>query len=817
LNVTRNSDDSYVFDLYQKSVTGIDSAPLLFTWVRDTVAPATPTLNSPATSPYTTNGNAIVIAGQCEDHALLTLDGDDQQQVNCSGGNFSFQVTASIDGVRNYLVSQTDRAGNTSARGNRIWIRDTVAPLAVTLTNPTTNPYISGDTTLSLNGNCEAGGEVTVTALPANQNQTQGCSGAGTFSFTLTQGVNGTYSYSVKQRDPAGNISPDLAFEWTIDNTIPPSPIIVSPNLSPVYTKTGTLVLQLTCAIFSPVVGVVNLAGDVTSGNVTSPSGSLSTNCNSGSAQFTLQKTTDGSYSILVDQTNPNTGANSAPASLLWVVDTVAPPAPTLISPSSNPYVAPGDLTLQGTCETGATLNLEGAIQHSETCQGGTFQWVITSLPDGEYDFTITQTDLALNDSGPTHLHWIRSVNALSPPVVMAPATNPHSSNQLTLTLGGSCEAGATVTLAGAQNDSSTCSASGQFIFTLSPSADGTLLYDLKQSKFGIESSSTSFQWIRDTVTPSVQITAQPSVVNLANQATFAFTSNESGSTFECKLDNGTYTACASPMTLTPTNGLHSYSIRATDPAGNIGLAQVINWEQKSYNTLALYRFDASAALTTDSGPYLNHLTNNGPVQYTASGIFSGGASFTNSATQSFSIAQNASLNLGTSALTIEGFFRLANLAARNDYYTLIYKGASASDMSYEVRLRRGSNNNQYFIDVVTKLAGAAGTVTSATSTIGTIQSGSTPVWTYFAVTYTQGVMRVYTGTATGQATMIRGTFNLGTSASTLATSGGSLQIGRGPSSATMKPLNGTVDEIRISQTVRNVSIVPSATFNPTQ
>ena len=814
LNVTRTTDAAYAFNLFQRSVSGVDSSALLLTWHRDTLAPSTPTFNAPAVSPYTTNGDSIVIAGQCEDYAILTLDGDSQQQTLCSGGNYSFQVDGTVDAVRNYLLSQTDRAGNTSPQGNRIWIRDTIAPMAVTISAPGTNPFISGDATLTLSGTCEAGGTVELISLPGTQPTTQACTAGATYSFNLSQSGNGTYLYSLTQKDLAGNPSPATSFEWTIDNSIPPSPIITNPNTSPIYTNTRTLNLQITCEPFAPTVGVVTLNGDLISTNVTAPANSLSQNCTSGTVQFSLLKPSDGSYSILVDQTNPNTGATSAPVSLLWVVDTVAPSSPTLISPSSNPYIAPGDLTLQGTCEEGATLSLQGAATQSEVCQGGSFQWTISHLPDGEYDFSITQTDLALNVSPATTLHWTRSENALAPPVILSPATNPHSSNQVSLSLAGTCKPGATVALSGPQTGSTPCPADGQFSFDLTPSSDGTLVYDISQSQFGISSSSVSFQWNRDTVAPNVQLTAQPPAVNLANNASFAFSSNEVGSTFECKLDSGNYTACSSPVSLTVANGLHSYSIRATDTAGNVSLAQIANWEQKSYNTLALYRFDTTTDVGADSGLYANNMVNNGAIQSATPTMFTRAAQFTSNSSQFLSVAQNASLNLGTSQLTIEGFFRLNNLAARNDYYTLVYKGSSATDLSYEVRLRRGNNNNNYFIDVVTKLSSASGTMTSSTpQSIGAISG----VWVYFAITYSQGVLRIYFGNAPGQATTLRGTFTLGTSTAALAISGGALQIGRGPTNAVMRPLNGAVDEIRISQTVRNVLIVPNAPFDPNQ
>jgi hypothetical protein len=262
---------------------------------------------------------------------------------------------------------------------------------------------------------------------------------------------------------------------------------------------------------------------------------------------------------------------------------------------------------------------------------------------------------------------------------------------------------------------------------------------------------------------------------------------------------------------------MRTYSIRATDSAGNVSLTENVSWEQKSFNTIALYRFTTSGALTTDSGPYQNNLTNNNSVAFSNTGPFAsatGAASFNSTPTQSFSVAQNDSLNLGTSVLTIEGFFNLANLAARDDYYTLVSKAASATSLSYEIRLRRGNNNNQYFIDVLTQLQGSTTINTLRTTTsIGPIAN----TWIYFGVTYSQGVVNVRTGNTPGQGTTSRGTATYQPNTARLNTTTSPLRIGTGLTTATQKPLNGTIDEIRISQTLRNIGTVPNQSFVPTQ
>src|SRR5262249_13334231 len=52
--------------------------------------------------------------------------------------------------------------------------------------------------------------------------------------------------------------------------------------------------------------------------------------------------------------------------------------------------------------------------------------------------------------------------------------------------------------------------------------------------------------------------------------ATFRFTSSEAGSTFECRVDAGSWVACSSPAVLSLTPGRHTFEVRATDPGGTV-------------------------------------------------------------------------------------------------------------------------------------------------------------------------------------------------------------------------------------------------------
>ncbi len=77
-----------------------------------------------------------------------------------------------------------------------------------------------------------------------------------------------------------------------------------------------------------------------------------------------------------------------------------------------------------------------------------------------------------------------------------------------------------------------------------------------------------------DTTPPQTTITSGVSGTTSIVSPTFAFTSNEAASTFECRLDTAVFTPCSSPHATGPlTLGAHTFEVRAIDQAGNVDLS----------------------------------------------------------------------------------------------------------------------------------------------------------------------------------------------------------------------------------------------------
>ncbi len=82
-----------------------------------------------------------------------------------------------------------------------------------------------------------------------------------------------------------------------------------------------------------------------------------------------------------------------------------------------------------------------------------------------------------------------------------------------------------------------------------------------------------------DTRPPVVTITSAPPSGTTATTASFSFSSDEPGSSFACAVDGGAFAGCTSPVTYQSLSvGSHTFSVRATDQAGNVGQAASHSW-----------------------------------------------------------------------------------------------------------------------------------------------------------------------------------------------------------------------------------------------
>jgi len=87
----------------------------------------------------------------------------------------------------------------------------------------------------------------------------------------------------------------------------------------------------------------------------------------------------------------------------------------------------------------------------------------------------------------------------------------------------------------------------------------------------GHRSVAMTVRWTVDSTRPTVTITSGPNATTIETSAVFQFAS-EDGATFNCNLDKGPRRSCLTGVgyaDLPP--GDHTFTVFATDPAGNVG------------------------------------------------------------------------------------------------------------------------------------------------------------------------------------------------------------------------------------------------------
>ncbi|HET6656454.1 MAG TPA: Ig-like domain-containing protein [Gaiellaceae bacterium] len=116
--------------------------------------------------------------------------------------------------------------------------------------------------------------------------------------------------------------------------------------------------------------------------------------------------------------------------------------------------------------------------------------------------------------------------------------------------------------------------AGGNWTYALPASsfpADGSYTVHIRATdNAGNSETGPSRSFTIDNVAPNAAIDSGPSDPSASADATFEFSADEGGSTFECELDGGGFSACTSPKTYTSlSDGSHTFKVRSTDAAGN--------------------------------------------------------------------------------------------------------------------------------------------------------------------------------------------------------------------------------------------------------
>ena len=297
---------------------------------------------------------------------------------------------------------------------------------------------------------------------------------------------------------------------------------------------------------------------------------------NTCASPFTPAALADGAHTFDVRAIDPQLNVDASPATRSITVDATAPALVTLTDSDPDSPANDNSPEIKGGAEAGSTVRLytnstcTSAIAASGTAGAFASPGLTVTVPgDATTTFWATATDAAGNTS-------VCSTSSLA---YREDSTAPDS----TITTGPSGVTGdSTPTWAFTSSETPStfqCRIDGgawsacASPFTPAALTDGAHSFDVRAIDAAGNSDATpaSRSITVDTAAPNTTIDSGPSGVTGDSTPTWAFSSSEAGSTFECRLDGGTWNACASPFTPAAlTDGAHSFEVRATDPSGNV-------------------------------------------------------------------------------------------------------------------------------------------------------------------------------------------------------------------------------------------------------
>jgi hypothetical protein len=181
-------------------------------------------------------------------------------------------------------------------------------------------------------------------------------------------------------------------------------------------------------------------------------------------------------------------------------------------------------------------------------------------------DFAVTEPLPRPNSAAPTEM----PCPALPNTTINTRPPNPSNSSDASFTYSASPAAGASFQCSLDAAPFASCPAGGIIYMDL---ADGEHTFQVRaMNTAGPDPTPASYTWTIDAslpAPPNTTITSGPSGRTRDRTPTFRFRADETGATFQCRLDSGPYRACTSPFTTARLRfGSHTLLVRALGAGG---------------------------------------------------------------------------------------------------------------------------------------------------------------------------------------------------------------------------------------------------------
>ncbi len=357
---------------------------------------------------------------------------------------------------------------------------------------------------------------------------------------------DGPHAFSVRATDAAGNFDPTPAeWVWTIDTLAPETMLIRGP---------------------SPLDNSVQVRFEFRSDD---PNASFECSldnqayaeCRSGD---TFGPLTDGPHAFAVRAKDRAGNLDISPALYAWSVDTRTPDTQILAGPSGPTRSNSATFSFSSPdAGTGAVFECSLDRAGFSSCSSPR---TYTGLAEGEHVFEVRVKDRVGNvDPTPAIRTWRVDTDPPETSITSGPSgTVPIASASFAFVAD---ELGASFSCSLDKGAFSACS-SPHVVTGLAQGAHSFAVL-ATDAAGNADATPATRSWTVDTVPPVVTIVDGPLAGSTSGpRVRFGFTI--SGGTADCNFDGGAWFACASPVATNLRAGPHTFTLRGTDPAGNV-------------------------------------------------------------------------------------------------------------------------------------------------------------------------------------------------------------------------------------------------------
>ncbi|MGH3145384.1 MAG: hypothetical protein ACRDTR_06230, partial [Rubrobacter sp.] len=278
-------------------------------------------------------------------------------------------------------------------------------------------------------------------------------------------------------------------------------------------------------------------------------------------------------HTFEVQATKPNLLASPVPVEWEWtILDNEVPTTTLTDQPAQNSNSSSATFSFTGTDNApAADLQFQCRLDSMDPAAFGSCSSPenYSSLGEGPHTFEVRAVDQAGNvDPTPESYTWTVDTTA---PVTTLDSTPDATSTETTATFRFSSEAGATFECKLDDAASFTECSSPQTYTDLS---EGSHTFEVRATDaLGNVEEPVSYTWTVDTIAPKTTIGSgpNPNAPTASTTATFEFTSEPLGASFECSLNGAPFVECTSPHEVRDLAvRAHELRVRAKDEAGNV-------------------------------------------------------------------------------------------------------------------------------------------------------------------------------------------------------------------------------------------------------